>query len=172
MNKLVLDATCSGRSMWFQKNFKHALFVDIRKISKGSFPHSPNFEICPDIQADFRDLPLPDKSFRLVVFDPPHLKSLDLNSWIGGKYGVLDPDTWREDIRKGFMECWRVLDDYGVLIFKWSKSLDGRKSRDISTAEILRLIHPIKPLFGHPSGSKINTIWMTFLKLPAGDIHD
>lgn len=27
----------------------------------------------PDVIADFRDMPFPDESFYLVVFDPPHL---------------------------------------------------------------------------------------------------
>lgn len=101
----------------------------------------------------------------MVFTDPPHLKSLDKNSWISAKYGTLDPETWREDILKGFNECWRVLDDNGVLIFKWSTSHDVRPKRDISVSEILKLL-PVKPIFGHPSGSKLNTIWMTFMKIP------
>jgi len=74
----------------------------------------------PDIIADFRKLPFPDKSFKLIVFDPPHLKRLGQNSWMAKKYGVLDKDTWKEDLRKGFSECWRVLAIHGSLIFKWS----------------------------------------------------
>ena len=87
------------------------------------------------------------------------------------KYGVLNPETWQEDIRKGFDECWRVLQDYGILIFKWSRSHDNRKKRDVSIAHILALL-PVKPLFGHPSGSKMNTIWMCFMKIPGGVKED
>lgn len=28
---------------------------------------------------------------------------------------------WRQDIRQGFEECFRVLKPYGTLIFKWSE---------------------------------------------------
>ena len=32
-----------------------------------------HFEVNPDVQADFTNMPYPDNSFRMVVFDPPHL---------------------------------------------------------------------------------------------------
>ena len=167
-NKFILDACCSGRMFWFSKNHPNALYCDIRNVPAGAQKKAPNFNVSPDIQQDFRKLDFKDKSFKLVVFDPPHLKSLDLNSWVALKYGTLHPDTWREDILQGFNECWRVLDDYGTLIFKWSKSGDKRRKRDVSTAAILKLL-PVAPLFGHPSGSKINTIWMVFMKVPGLD---
>lgn len=170
-NKFILDATCSGRMMWFQKNHPSALYIDKRTLKKGSIKSSPNFEIKPDVIADFRNLPFKDGSFKLVVFDPPHLKSLDNNSWIGVKYGTLDPDTWESDIQTGFLECWRVLQEFGVLVFKWSKSHDNRKKRDIEISDLLKLL-PVKPLFGHPSGSKLNTIWMTFMKIPGDQFQE
>ncbi|MNF18806.1 hypothetical protein D3C80_2231280 [compost metagenome] len=37
------------------------------------------------------------------------------------KYGVLTSD-WREDIRQGFAECFRVLEPEGILIFKWNET--------------------------------------------------
>jgi len=165
-DKFILDACCGGRMFWFNKNNPAALFIDNRKIPAGRLEKTPGFSVAPDKVMDFRKLEFPDKSFKLVVFDPPHLQGLDLNSWIGVKYGSLNPETWREDIKKGFFECWRVLEDYGVLIFKWSKSHDNRKKRDIGLPDILKLIEPVKPLFGHPSGSKLNTIWMCFMKIP------
>jgi hypothetical protein len=48
-------------------------------------------------------------------------------------YGCLNAETWQDDIKKGFDECWRCLDDYGVLIFKWN---DASKKR----AELLKII--------------------------------
>lgn len=165
-NQLILDACCSGRMFWFDKNHPNTLYIDNRQVSAGHIKNAPNFKIKPDILMDFRDLKFPDKTFKMVVFDPPHLRSLEKNSWVALKYGSLDPKTWKQDIKKGFDECWRVLEDYGVLIFKWSKSHDKRKHRDVSIAQILKLISPVKPLFGHPSGSKINTIWMCFMKIP------
>ncbi|MBI2101656.1 methyltransferase [Candidatus Woesearchaeota archaeon] len=165
--KLILDACCGGRMFWFEKNNPNTLYIDIRSLPAGTLNRTPKFEIQPDIIMDFRKLNFPDKSFKLVVFDPPHLKSLDLNSWIAAKYGTLNPKTWRDDIRQGFNECWRVLEDYGILIFKWSKSHDNRPKRDISLQEILKIL-PAKPLFGHSSGNKLNTIWMAFMKIPGG----
>ena len=163
--KIILDACCGGRMFWFDKKHPNTLYVDNRAVPAGSQKKSPNFSVAPDILMDFRKLEFPDKKFKLVVWDPPHLKGLDKNSWPCLNYGTLDPTTWQTDILKGFNECWRVLKDYGVLIFKWSKSNDNRKNRDVSIAEILKLL-PQRPLFGHPSGSKMNTIWMCFMKIP------
>ena len=71
------------------------------------------------------------------------------------KYGRLK-DGWQDNIKKGFNECFRVLDEYGVLIFKWNET-------DIKTREILRLTDK-KPLFGHLSGKRSNTHWICFMK--------
>lgn len=165
-DKFILDVTCSARSMWFNKKHPNAIYCDIREIEKGSLCNHPNFEIKPDIKADFTKLPFPDKSFKMVVFDPPHLLNLEKNSWISLKYGDLRTGEWKETIRSGFLECMRVLEDHGTLIFKWSKTNDGRRRRDISIENVLKAIKPYKPLFGHPSGSKLNTIWFTFMKIP------
>jgi 23S rRNA G2069 N7-methylase RlmK/C1962 C5-methylase RlmI len=105
---------------------------------------------------DFRDLPFADGAFKLVVFDPPHLKRAGAASWMRAKYGALDIDTWQDDIRKGFSECFRVLSADGVLIFKWNET-------QIKVREILALTEQ-KPLFGHPSGKKGGTHWICFMK--------
>jgi hypothetical protein len=55
----------------------------------------------------------------------------------------------------------RVLDDYGVLIFKWSEN-------DISVGQVLRAIGR-EPLFGHRRGGKGKTHWMAFMKIPEED---
>jgi len=59
-----------------------------------------------------------DGSFKLVVWDPPHMVRKNPN----GKYlmkvcGHLDADSWKDDLRKRFAECGRVLGPDGVLIF-------------------------------------------------------
>ena len=36
------------------------------------------------------------------------------------KFGCLNAETWQSDLKKGFSECWRVLEDYGILTFKWN----------------------------------------------------
>lgn len=140
--------------MWFDKNNQDAVFIDQRRESH-TLCDGRHLSINPDIVADFRNLPFDDGTFSLVVFDPPHLKNLGQSSWMAKKYGVLNKD-WKEDISKGFDECFRVLKVDGVLVFKWNE--DQIKVRDI-----LDLI-PYKPLFGHPTGRSGKTIWMTFMK--------
>lgn len=109
----------------------------------------------PDIIADFTDLPFEDNSFYLVVFDPPHLITGVETAWLSKLYGRL-PDDWRDVIRKGFEECWRVLKPNGTLIFKWNEV-------QIPTREVIKAIGH-DPLFGHRSGKKSQTHWMTFFK--------
>ena len=43
-----------------------------------------------------------DKSFKHVVFDPPHLLAGGVNGWQRKKYGILAKATWKEDLTKGF----------------------------------------------------------------------
>lgn len=56
------------------------------------------------------------------------------------KYGKLNRETWKDDIKKGFDECMRVLKPYGTLVFKWSEG-------EIKLSEVLKMIDH-KPLFG------------------------
>lgn len=110
---------------------------------------------------DFRDLPYADGAFKLVVFDPPHLVRAGPKSWLAAKYGKLSAD-WRDDIRKGFGECFRVLEPHGVLVFKWNET-------QIKVREILALTE-YAPLFGHVSGKRAATHWLCFMKSASG--HD
>lgn len=158
--KFILDACCSGRQFWFNKQHPNTLYIDIRKEEKGLCPERPNFQIQPDLIMDFRNLLFPDSSFKLVVWDPPHLKSLGATSIMAKKYGVLNKETWRYDLSKGFEECWRVLEDFGILIFKWNEE-------DILLKDILKLFKR-EPLFGHTTGSKSKTHWLCFMKMPTG----
>ena len=161
MNKpFILDACCGNRMFWFDKHQPNTIFVDIRIKEKGLIKSRPNFDVQPDKIMDFRDLKFLDKSFKLVVWDPPHMKTLNETSIMAKKYGCLNAQTWQWDLKKGFKECWRVLDDFGILIFKWCET-------EISTKEVLALF-PETPLFGHPIGSKSNTQWFCFMKIPKG----
>ena len=63
---------------------------------------------------------------------------------------------WREMLRKGFAECFRVLKHDGVLVFKWCED-------EIPVSQILALT-PEKPLFGNRCGKNAKTHWVTFLK--------
>ena len=111
---------------------------------------------CPPPELiDFTDLPFPDNSFYLVVFDPPHLIKLGENAWLKKKYGKL-PENWKTLIHDGFSECMRVLKPNGTLIFKWNET-------DVKVSEILKLT-PEKPVFGHISDKRSNTHWICFMK--------
>ena len=149
-DKFILDACCGSRMFWFDKKQPNTLFCDNRSYNKGFMEYRPNRELHPDKMMDFRKMDFPDKSFKLVVFDPPHLIGKPDGCRMTISYGALNKETWREDIKKGFDECWRVLEDYGVLIFKWNESSIKRK-------EILEVIGK-DYLFGHPNGSSIQLI--------------
>ncbi len=159
-NKFILDACCGGKMLWFNKKHPNAIYIDIRREKKGLCKERPNFEVQPDKIMDFRALEFQDKSFKLVVWDPPCLKTLSKTSIMAKKYGVLNAQTYPYDLGKGFQECWRVLEDYGVLIFKWNE-------QEISQKEILSLFKE-QPLFGHTTGSKSKTNWFCFMKIPRG----
>ena len=109
------------------KDKKNTIFCDIREYDKGFIDNRPNRELHPDMIMDFRKLEFPDKSFKLVVMDPPHLIGKPDGCRMTRTYGCLNADTWRSDIKKGFDECWRVLEDYGILVFKWNDSSKKRK---------------------------------------------
>lgn len=153
--KKILDPCCGGRTFWFDKHNKKVLFTDIRREEEGFIKARPRFSVNPDEVMDFRHLEFPDNSFKMVVFDPPHLKHVGASSWMAKKYGYLSKD-WKEDLQKGFAECFRVLEEGGVLVFKWSE-------RDIKIGEVLKLT-PYEPLFGHTTGRSGSTKWVCFMK--------
>ena len=144
------------RSFYFDKKDPRVLFGDIRKKETHLLTNGQTIHIEPDEVMDFRAIPYPDESFQCVVFDPPHMLNLSEKSWMRKKYGVLDKETWRDDISKGFGECFRVLKTDGTLIFKWNEV-------SIPLKEILTLT-PYKPVLGHPSGKRMGTHWVLFIK--------
>lgn len=153
--KPILDACCGNRMFWFDRENPAATYVDKRIVKRHEFGQGRFIEVAPDTVADFTKLPYADRSFKLVVFDPPHLRNAGDNSRLALKYGRLLVG-WEAMIHDGFEECMRVLDDYGVLIFKWSEV-------QIPLSQILDVIDA-KPLFGHRSGKAAKTHWMTFMK--------
>ncbi len=154
-NKKILDACCGGRMFWFNKRHPDVLFMDNRQFD-GELCDGRHFTVSPDVFGDFRDMPFADESFYLVVFDPPHLMRAKDNSWLAQKYGRLNPDTYKDDLRRGFHECFRVLKPNGVLVFKWNET-------EVKTRDILRLAE-YPPLFGHRSGKFSKTQWVVFMK--------
>lgn len=172
--KKILDVCCGGKMFWFNKKNPIVEFCDNRQFET-KLCDGRTFQVTPDTVCDFTQLPFADNTYKLVVFDPPHLlyntgmsKSNVQYGTLAGelnrplptgyqqiKYGALYSD-WRDMLRKGFMECFRVLEPYGVLIFKWSEI-------DIKVTEILKLTS-YNPLFGHRSGKANKTHWICFMK--------
>lgn len=161
MSAKVLDPCCGSRMMWFDRQDQRCLFGDRRSESLVVTDRTHRedgtraLSIHPDTRMDFRRLPFADAAFPLVVFDPPHLVRAGPRSWLAAKYGKLGAD-WRDDLRAGFAECFRVLRSEGTLVFKWAEV-------QIPLREILALT-PEKPLFGHTSGKRSATHWLTFMK--------
>lgn len=155
----ILDACCGSKMFWFDTDRHDTVFMDNRELDT-ELCDGRRLVIKPDVVADFRDMPFPDETFALVVFDPPHLVRAGRTSWLALKYGVLGSD-WREDLRKGFAECFRVLRPDGVLVFKWSE-------HQVPLKDILALTVE-KPLFGERRGK---THWMIFIKGGADDEDD
>lgn len=166
--KKILDACCGSRMFWFNKKHPNSLYIDNRSFEKQLIwegkgnrkDQQAYLEVKPDIIMDFKKMKFKDKSFSLVVFDPPHIIENPNASYAGyqkKKYGALHPKTWRDDIKKGFAECFRVLKPNGILIFKWSELY-------VKVSEILELTE-YRPLFGHKSGKASKTHWICFMKL-------
>lgn len=152
--KLILDACCGSKMMWFDKKNPFVLFADKRTESH-VLCDLRILEISPDIEMDFTSMPFENDSFYLVVFDPPHLEKLGKTSWMAKKYGILSKN-WQQEIKQGFDECMRVLKPNGTLIFKWNEN-------QISVKKIIEVLQT-QPLFGHPTMHG-KTVWLTFLKL-------
>jgi len=164
-DKFILDATAGFRMMWFNKHHPNCIYLDNR----------PECE--PDIVGDFRDLKqFPDERFRLIVWDPPHLlKDKGIQPMnLERLFGVLRADTWRQDLKRGFKELWRILSPYGILIFKWT-------NYSIMSNEILELLDE-EPLFYQISASRerksrhgsrvreVQTLWFCFMKIPKQEV--
>jgi SAM-dependent methyltransferase len=156
----VLDACCGSRMFWFDHDEVRAVFMDKRReihrlADKSSKGGSRLLVVDPDLISDFTALPFRDEAFPLVVFDPPHLVRNGVSGWLAKKYGKLGRD-WREDIRLGFAECFRVLQPLGTLIFKWNEN-------DIPVSQILALT-PHQPLIGNKCGRTAKSHWLVFQK--------
>ena len=158
----VLDACCGTRMFWFDKSDDRALFIDVREGTRiidvgtaGTKGRKPKI-VKPDRVMDFRKMEFGDNTFNHVVFDPPHFyKGAGKTGRIAFDYGLLN-ETWRDDISRGFSECFRVLKPKGTLIFKWCEA-------EIPLCEVLKLTDNA-PLYGHRSGKKAQTHWVAFLK--------
>lgn len=151
-NKFILDVCCGSKMFYYDKNNKNTVYMDNREY-EDILCDGRKLEVNPDIIGDFRKIPFEDSTFKLVIFDPPHLIKVGEKSWLAKKYGRLN-ENWKEDIKTGFSECFRVLENHGILIFKWNEE-------QIKLNEILNLTK-YKPLFGN---KRNKTHWIVFIKI-------
>lgn len=149
--KKIIDVCCGSRMFWFDKTRNDTVYMDNRELEE-NLCDGRKLKITPEIVGDFRNIPFPENSFKIVIFDPPHLIKAGEKSWLSKKYGKLG-ENWREDLRKGFSECFRILEPYGTLIFKWNEE-------QIKLKEILELTDKV-PLIGN---KRAKTHWLVFVK--------
>lgn len=151
----ILDATCGKRLIWFEKSYPDAIYVDLRP------------EVKPDIVCNSTMLPFQDRSFDMVVCDPPHVK-VGPNSAMAARYGIFHPWEIRRLIYEGFREFDRVLVEGGLVLFKWN-------DHSMKLPKILALIPScFTPLFGQRvsmrTKSSSMTYWLCLIK--KGGPHD
>ena len=154
----IADVCCASKSFWFDKEDERVLFFDKRNDSypiKSDKGHpARTIIVSPEIVMDFENIPIKNNIFSLVVFDPPHAR-FGLTSVMAKTYGSLF-GNWQSMLKNGFSECFRILKSGGILIFKWNEF-------EIPVKKILELTNQ-KPLFGHISGKRADTHWITFMK--------
>jgi SAM-dependent methyltransferase len=148
----VLDPCCGSRMFYFDKDDDRVTFCD-RYPRHSVLCDGCTLDVEPDMVADFCDLPFPDWSFRLVIFDPPHLDRG--HGWQVEKYGVLDED-WHDQLTRGFSECFRVLEPGGTLVFKWYEY-------SIPLREVLSCTDQ-KPICGNRKPKQSKTHWLLFMR--------
>ena len=68
----ILDACCGSKMFWFDTSRHDTVYMDNRELDT-KLCDGRRLVIKPNVVADFHDMPFPDETFALVVFDPPHL---------------------------------------------------------------------------------------------------
>lgn len=149
--KRILDVCCGSRMFYFDKKNPEVLYQDNRELDT-TLCDGRHLLVKPDVKMDFRNMKYNDNSFKVVVFDPPHLVNAGTGSWLAKKYGIL-PKDWPIYLKQGFNECMRVLEPDGLLIFKWNED-------QIQLKKVLEQFDH-KPLLGDQRGK---TRWIIFIK--------
>lgn len=160
----ILDATAGSKTIWFEKNHPFVTFLDKRneiinthnentKIKNGRI-----IKIKPDINAQWEYLPFKNESFDMIVFDPPHLiqKNKVKSTTIKARYGVFLTSEYKQILKTGIKELFRVLKPKGTFILKWAET-------DKPLEEILTFF-PYEPMFGTRTGQANKNHWVVFIK--------
>ena len=175
-DKFILDATAGRRSMWYNKDNPNTIYMDketdedlFKRYSESlQCRNRPGINITKHktatVHANFKEIPYPNNSFNLIVFDPPHVITKKMSGSIQKCFGVLNPETWQSELKKGLEECMRVLKPKGVLLFKWNTFSKRVKE--------LYPLFPSDPLFSQTTTgnnqkrNKSKTVWFCFMKIP------
>ena len=121
----ILDATYNTGRMW-RGSSRRVVSMDI----------DPRFK--PDITADNRDMPIPDESFAVVVYDPPHVgpqgrdkssKRFDVD--FGATVACGKEHDWNLSyLYPPFLgEAMRVLKPEGLLLAKVTDMVNSHRSK-------------------------------------------
>ena len=153
----ILDATAGCRGIWYQKNHPDVTFLDKRK---GVFGKNIKYNINPDVVCEWKDMPFPDNTFDMVIFDPPHIIQNAESGDMVAEYGKLGTKTWKDELKVGFNQCFRVLKEDGIFILKWAECIES-KGKKIN--ELLEMIE-YNPLVGTRVGYRSTTLWIIFKK--------
>jgi hypothetical protein len=148
----ILDMSAGSRSIWFNRMYPEAVYVDIRE------------EVSPTVVADSVDLPFPDGMFDGVVFDPPHMVN-GRNSYMAAWYGRHTAQEIREIVGRSGREAYRVTREDGWMAFKWN-------DHDIRLDHMLPLMEGWEPLVGHrvaqQTKHRSNSYWVLLRKRTLG----
>lgn len=165
----ILDVTMGHRGM--QKEMRERFGID-GPITSMDIREVMGNGMRPDVVADSRDMPFPDASFDLVMFDPP-FSFHNSKSCGNGQYNRfyvtygLNLYTSRaelgEYIRGTFKEIARVLTPDGQCVMKWSEGrikLDFPLSLAGHLVEVKRWQRPSKH-WGTKAGTATWYVWFS-----------
>lgn len=117
LDGLVLDATYGEGAFWNLWRPETLVTSDLYKPAKYSW--------------DYKNIPMPDSHFDVVVFDPPYkLSGTPSSPKMDHAYGVeeyMPREERLEDIRLGALECFRVAGKF--LLVKCMDQVEGGKMR-------------------------------------------
>lgn len=127
----ILDLSAGNRAIWFDRNYRDAVYLDIRE------------EVSPSVVGDSTKLPTEvGDGFDLIVFDPPHA-NYGANGRMTKNYGHFTLPEIRATISGSAKEAHRVARVDALMAFKWH-------NHDLKLDTVLALLSPYwEPLFGH-----------------------